>query len=229
MAKPIGGSLTEQTVNKLTGMIISEKKFEAGEKLPNEATLADTLGVSRVTLREAIRMLSAQGLVETRRGIGTFVTENKQIINGGLGNLEAISEKVSQELFEMRLICEPEAVYYATLRASDGELEEIRARMMDIEDCVRNNLPRTVPEQAFHNALAVAAHNSYMSRLIPILNRSIEEVVTELDESTDIISTSLSDHRLIVEMMEARNAHGAKAAMRLHMCHAFQYAGFTIE
>ena len=67
-----------------------------------------------------------------------------------------------------------------------------------------------------------------MSKLIPILNRSIEEVVDKLDETTDIIDTSLADHRLIVEMMSSRNASGAKAAMYVHMCHAFNTAGLIL-
>lgn len=129
----------------------------------------------------------------------------------------------------MRLICEPEAAYYATLRATDEELAEIRERMLEIEYYVEHSLPRTIPEQAFHNAIAKATHNSYMSNLMPILNSSIEEVVEKLDEATDIIPISLADHRLIVEMMESRNAIGARAAMYVHMCHAFNITGFNME
>lgn len=68
-----------------------------------------------------------------------------------------------------------------------------------------------------------------MSNLMPILNSSIEEVVEKLDEATDIIPISLADHRLIVEMMESRNAIGARAAMYVHMCHAFNITGFNME
>lgn len=221
-------SRTEQTAEKLISMIMNERLFEPGEKLPNEEALSKELGVSRVTLREAIRTLCAQGLVETRRGVGTFVTTNVKVLGSNLFGLNELSAKVSKELFEMRLICEPAAVYYATLRASDEELAEIREKMLDIEYYVKKKLPRTVPEQAFHNAIANATHNSYMSNLMPILNSSIEEVVDKLDNATDIISTSLADHRLIVEMMESRNAVGAKAAMQVHMCRAFNIIGFNI-
>lgn len=157
------------------------------------------------------------------------MTTNEKVFGSSLSKLNELPAKVSKELFEMRLICEPAAAYYATLRASDEELEDIRQKMLEIERYVEQGLPRTVPEQAFHNALATATHNSYMSKLIPILNRSIEEVVDKLDETTDIIDTSLADHRLIVEMMSSRNASGAKAAMYVHMCHAFNTAGFNID
>lgn len=229
MSRSVGTSRTEQTTKKLISMILDEHLFAPGDKLPTEEALSKSLGVSRVTLREAIRVLRAQGLLETRRGIGTFVTMDENVTGDNLAKLNSLSAKVSRELFEMRLICEPEAAYYATLRASDEELAEIRERMLEIEYYVKNGLPRTAPEQAFHNALAIATHNSYMSRLIPILNRSIEEVVEMLDKSTNIIETSLADHRLIVEMMESRNAVAARAAMRIHMYHAFSIAGISVE
>ena len=222
-------SRTEQTAEKLISMIVNERLFKPGEKLPNEEALSKELGVSRVTLREAIRTLGAQGLVETKRGVGTFVTTNEKKLCSNLLGLNELSSKVSKELFEMRLICEPEAAYYATLRATDEELAEIRARMLEIEYYVEHSLPRTIPEQAFHNAIAKATHNSYMSNLMPILNSSIEEVVEKLDEATDIIPISLADHRLIVEMMESRNAIGARAAMYVHMCHAFNLTGFNMK
>ena len=126
-------SRTEQISEKLISMIMIEHAFAPGEKLPNEETLSKELGVSRVTLREAIRVLGAQGLVETKRGIGTFVTTNEKIFSGSLAKLMALPSKVSKELFEMRLICEPEAAYYATLRATDEELKDIRKRMLNLQ------------------------------------------------------------------------------------------------
>ena len=220
---------TEQIAEKLISMIVVDHTFAPGERLPTEEALSKELGVSRVTLREAIRILGAQGIIETKRGIGTFVTTNEKIFSSNLDDLNVLPPKVSKELFEMRLICEPEAAYYATLRATDEELKEIREKMLKIEHYVEHGLPRTIPEQEFHNAIATATHNTYMSQLIPILNRSIEESVDRLDETTDIIATSIADHRLIVEMIESRNASGARAAMYVHMSHAFNVVGYSMD
>jgi GntR family transcriptional regulator, transcriptional repressor for pyruvate dehydrogenase complex len=220
---------TEQIAEKLISMIVVDHTFAPGERLPTEEALSKELGVSRVTLREAIRILGAQGIIETKRGIGTFVTTNEKIFSGNLDDLNVLPSKVSKELFEMRLICEPEAAYYATLRATDEELKEIREKMLEIEHYVEQGLPRTIPEQEFHNAIATATHNTYMSQLIPILNRSIEESVDRLDGNTDIIATSIADHRLIVEMIESRNAYGARAAMYVHMSHAFNVVGYSMD
>ena len=67
-------SLAEQSANRIADMILEEKRFQEGDKLPNEMELAELLSVSRVTLREAIRILCTRGLVEIRRGRGTYVT-----------------------------------------------------------------------------------------------------------------------------------------------------------
>lgn len=63
-------SLAEQSANRIADMILEEKRFQEGDKLPNEMELAELLSVSRVTLREAIRILCTRGLVEIRRGPG---------------------------------------------------------------------------------------------------------------------------------------------------------------
>ena len=149
MAGSAGISRTEQTADKLISMIMIEHLFAPGEKLPNEEALSKELGVSRVTLREAIRVLGAQGLVETKRGIGTFVTTNEKVFGSSLSKLNELPAKVSKELFEMRLICEPAAAYYATLRASDEELEDIRQKMLEIERYVEQGLPERFPSRHF--------------------------------------------------------------------------------
>ena len=71
MKKP---NLSQQTARRLYNLIAAEKKFVPGEKLPNELYLAQELGVSRATLREAIQSLAVQGVLEVRRGCGTFVS-----------------------------------------------------------------------------------------------------------------------------------------------------------
>ena len=74
-------SLSEQAANQILDMILVEKRFQTGDKLPNEMELAQELGISRVTLREAIRILCTRGIVEIQRGRGTFVTSIEPTAN----------------------------------------------------------------------------------------------------------------------------------------------------
>ena len=84
-------SLAQQTAERLYGQIVVEKALAPGEKLPNEMELSAALGVSRATLREAIRTLSAEGVLEVRRGKGTFVSERvEEIDDFGFSGLERV-------------------------------------------------------------------------------------------------------------------------------------------
>lgn len=101
-------SLSESVADDILAMITIDKKFNIGDKLPNENELSTELKVSRTTLREAIRILVAHNILEIRRGKGTFVSEIKNITEiMGLENLSTQKLDV-KDLYEMRLIFEPE-------------------------------------------------------------------------------------------------------------------------
>jgi len=117
--------LSDDVADSILSMITIEKRFKAGDKLPNENDLSEELGVSRTTLREAIRILAAGNIVGIKRGKGTFVKENfEESTLDGLSALASVKMDAG-DLYEMRLIFEPEAAYYATLRATESELQRI--------------------------------------------------------------------------------------------------------
>ena len=93
-------SLSQQTARRLYSLIAAEKRFAPGEKLPNELELSQDLGVSRATLREAIGSLAAQGVLEVRRGRGTFVSERAEIGDLGFSALEQVRGRL-RDLFEI--------------------------------------------------------------------------------------------------------------------------------
>lgn len=106
-------SRAQQTAERLYSRIVAEQALAAGEKLPNEVELAKSLGVSRATLREAIRTLTAQGILEVRRGKGTFVSEQvKSIDDFGFDRLSRVRGQL-RDLFELRSIFEPQAARLA--------------------------------------------------------------------------------------------------------------------
>src|SRR5699024_12169985 len=107
-------------------MIMIEKRFTPGDQLPNEIELSEELNISRTTLREAIRILVTNGILEIKRGLGTFVKtdiDTSQTMQD-LNKLSKVRIN-AKDLYEMRLIFEPEAAYYATLRATNAELQRI--------------------------------------------------------------------------------------------------------
>jgi DNA-binding FadR family transcriptional regulator len=111
-------SLSEKIANELYTIIVLQKKFEPGDKLPNENDLSERLGVSRTTLREAVRYLVAQGVLNVQRGRGTFISEDLSLFNkydvGSLGHARLA------DMYEIRLMFEPQCIMLACSRARMG-------------------------------------------------------------------------------------------------------------
>ena len=112
--------LADSTAQKIKSMI-EGGNFSVGDKLPNENDFASQLGVSRSTLREAIRTLTASGMLEIKRGKGTFVTANTIIESSDIAEISSGLD----DLFEMRLMFEPDCDYYAALIETEDEIETI--------------------------------------------------------------------------------------------------------
>lgn len=219
--------LAESVADDILAMITIDKKFNAGDKLPNENDFAAELKISRTTLREAIRILVSYNVLEIKRGKGTFVTDNKELNdNFSLGELSNLNHNV-KDLYEMRLIFEPETAYYAAKRGTDKEIERILYYGKLEEERILNNEDRTDVEQSFHNSIAKATHNEFMNRLMPIIYKAIYTGVILSDEHPDMVKDTINDHRMIMDFLAKRDAEGAKTAMRLHIIHAMR--GFGLE
>ncbi|AFQ42705.1 FadR/GntR family transcriptional regulator [Desulfosporosinus meridiei] len=219
-------SLAENVADNILAMITIDKKFSSGDKLPNEIELSEVLQVSRTTLREAIRILVAHNVLEIYRGKGTFVKNNLDLNEDlGLKELSTLQPDV-KDLYEMRLIFEPQSAYYAAKRANDRELERILYYGRLEEELILKKEDRTEAEQAFHKSIAKATHNEFMNRLMPILYQAIDKGVLLSDTNEEMIQNTLNDHRMIMEFLAKRDAEGAKTAMKLHIIHAMR--GFGI-
>lgn len=214
------GKLSEQTADRLYGMIAEEGLYPAGSKLPNENDLSRDMNVSRTTLREAISFLVNQGVLEIRRGKGTFVA--KELPNKGL-DLSRLADMRSRvratDLFEMRLIFEPATVALACQRASDEELENIRKKAEKMERLSREGGDWPGADQEFHFAIIQASHNEYMRRLYPIINGAVDEIMQISHNREYMQEIAVADNKLILEFLLKRDEVGARHAMSIHMKH----------
>lgn len=216
--------LSQSIADTILSMITIEKRFTAGDKLPNENELSAELNVSRTTLREAIRILVAYNILEIQRGKGTFVTQAAFEQTPDLGQLSDIKVN-AKDLYEMRLIFEPEAAYLAATRGTDAEIKRILEFGERIEQEIKAGKDRTDNEHSFHKAIAQATHNEFMNQLMPILYQAIAKGVTLSAMSQKAVSDTVNDHRMIMDFLEQRNAEGAKNAMRIHIMHAIRELG----
>lgn len=211
------GRLSDVTAKKIRNMI-EENRFKVGDKLPNENDFANELGISRSTLREAIKALTSLGILEIRRGKGTFVTDSTVIESGDLGEINS----GLGDLFEMRLMFEPECAYYAAQRATDEEIATICKYGEAVEQKIKSGEDRTFEEQKFHESIASATHNAFVQQFMPIIFNAIKKGVIVMQKDRMVSDDNLNDDRLIMDFLKARNADGARTAMRLHIIHAME-------
>ncbi len=218
-------NLSQRTADALRAKIAEEHIYQFGEKLPNENVLSEELGISRTTLREAIHILTSEGILEVRRGRGTFVAEKiNQYAKGGV-DLQNFSEmKIKlRDLYETRMIFEPAAAALACKRATDSEIAHILKLGEECQQQIRKDPQsknRIASESAFHGAIVKASHNDFLSRFMPMLTQTIEQTF-QLNYNLDVIAEdAYKDHILIMDFLEKRDGQGLKSAVTVHLHHA---------
>ena len=226
MAERKRAKLSEQTSDRMYEMIVEEARYAPGSKLPNENELSKALEVSRTTLREAISFLVAQGVLEIRRGKGTFVAEELPAAGMDLSSLTGLrARERARDLFEMRLIFEPATVALACQRASMEELQQIQKKAERMEQIAAAGGDWPLADQEFHWAIIRASHNEYMRRLYPIINNAVNDLMQLAQNRQRMEETAIRDNKLILEFLLRRDEEGARHAMTIHMKHlinAFQ-------
>ena len=212
--------LSEQTSDRLYEMIVDDHQYPPGSKLPNENELSRVLDVSRTTLREAISFLVAQGILEIRRGKGTYVSEELPSVGLDMTALAGVRSRVrAKDLFEMRLIFEPATVALACQRATDDELRQIARKAERVERVAAEGGDWPLADQEFHWAIIKASHNEYMRRLYPIINSAVNEILQITENRQHMQTIALSDNRIIMDFLMKRDESGARHAMSIHIKH----------
>ncbi len=198
-------------------MIVEDKEFAPGQKLPGENALSERLRVSRNTLREAIKVLASRGILEVYRGKGTFVARDLKAFDGyDLGQMDRVRKRL-KDLYEVRLLIEPELAALACARATDEEMANIIRLAKDAEEAVHSEL-RASTEQEFHAAIIAAAHNDFLMQLTPIINNAVKDALyVGKDMENQLNSLTLSDHPVIMEFLKKRDPIGTRQAMAVHL------------
>lgn len=208
-------SLTERTGEALYDMILIQKQFKPGDKLPNEFELSARLGVSRATLREAVSALIAQGVLVVKRGSGTFIAnELPSIGDVSISSIDFMRVRLS-DLYEIRLMF----VKLACERAEDSELAAIEEQSKKVNRLLRSDGNWPDADQEFHEMIGAASHNEFISRLFPIINSAVHEVMLVSTNQKLLKDMVRRDNALIVEFMMKRDGDGASHAMSIHIRH----------
>lgn len=218
-------SLAKRTADRLRDLILTENVYRFGDKLPNENVLSEELSVSRTTLREAVHILISEGLLNVQRGRGTFVVEQwERHADSGIDLQEMSSKKVTlRDLYETRMIFEPEAAALACKRASEEEIVHILELGKQCQAYLSESVTgqqRIDSEIAFHGAIIKASHNEFIGQFLPVLTATIEKTF-DLNHNLHIIAKeAYEDHVMIMKFLKQRNPEAMKCAIKIHLSNA---------
>ena len=160
------------TAQKVKTMII-QREMKPGDRLPTEKELADLFGVSRSTLREAMKFLRAENVVVIRQGSGTFVSAGTGIGEDPLGLHFTNQEKLIQNLFETRMLIEPQIAGLACQRATPQDVRNLQLLVTEMDRSEVNSPASAELDVQFHTAVAECTHNEVLIRVVPIIIESI--------------------------------------------------------
>jgi DNA-binding FadR family transcriptional regulator len=199
---------------------ILTRELRPGDRLPIEPDLAEQYGVSRSTVREALRVLASQGLVSTWRGVqgGSFVTcpEPAQIseyLHASLGLLAESKNVGVDALLEARDMLEVPAAGLAALRRTPEQLDQLRATLY--EPAAETVEQRVAMSRRFHEVMLDAAANPVVESLVgPIFRVLYERLVTRVPVNSWAME---SDHQLIFDAIAAGDPESARAEMQIHL------------
>ena len=214
MAKKV---LSDRVADEIFNMIVVERRFGAGDRLPPEQEFATELDVSRTTFREAAKQLVERGVLEIKRGNGTFVSKNIDELKGN--NMRSlIDERIDlMDLIEIRLLLEPEMAYLAAQRATETEIKRICNYGKQLEELIMYGEDKSEMEQKFHMSIVQSVHNSFVDKLMPVLFLAIGQTSALFWHGENLKSVAIEDHRMLMEYIRNRDSQGAKAVMKFHI------------
>ncbi|WP_034950812.1 transcriptional regulator LldR [Erwinia oleae] len=213
--------------NNLAGRIktlIHKQRLEAGMRLPAERQLAADLGVSRNSLREALRQLNSEGLLLSRRGGGTFVrwqheAWSEQNIVQPIRTLMAGDPDYSYDILEARHAIEASTAWHAAMRATESDKEKLRL----CYDATLSADPdlASLADVRFHLAIAEASHNvvllQTMRGFFDLLQTSVKQSRQRMYLVPPVFAKLSEQHQAVMDAILAGDADGARKAMMAHL------------
>ncbi|MCR5008493.1 MAG: FadR family transcriptional regulator [Oribacterium sp.] len=197
-------------------MYIQQEQIEPGIKLPSEYKLAEKFGVGRSTIREAAKSLVSKGILEVKRGAGTFVKSTEMVVDDPLG-LSQFEDKyrLAMELFDVRILLEPEVASIACRNATEEDKERIKKLCDEVEQLYTEGKNHIKKDMEFHEAIAKCSGNQVVEVLIPVILTAITTFAHLTNRKLQ--KETIETHREITDAIIRGDSMGAKCAMIMHL------------
>jgi GntR family transcriptional repressor for pyruvate dehydrogenase complex len=217
-------ALTDEAIVKIKGMILAGE-LKPGDRLPPEKELSESLGLSRSSLREAVKALEIIHVLDVRRGDGTYVTSLKpEMLLGAMSFVADIHQDSSVlELFAVRRILEPAAAVLAAALITPADITRLRALLdqvgegTSVDDLVAHDL-------VFHRSICELSGNAYLTSLLDTLSGSTlrARVWRGLTEDGSVERT-LTEHRAIIDALESGDTELVRSQVTVHVSGVIQW------
>lgn len=214
--EPVSKNLTGRLV-ALFKQLIAEGAVAPGDRLPSERELAARLGVSRSSLRQALKVLEMMGVISQRVGSGTRLNPAAaSILAEPLQFLILLDGITFHELMEARLIVEPELAARAAERATTADLQSLERAIEAMAESAADPDRFVASDLEFHQAVYAASGNRVCAMLFTVVHQSLEALVRLTSSRVDP-SHTMRFHRRILTAIRQRDAEAARQRMREHL------------
>lgn len=193
------------------------EQLRPGELLPPERQLVEMLGVSRGSIRDAIRSLELKGLLEPRQGIGTIVCKLEDAVATPLARALVDQRKLVAELIDVRQMIEPPLAARAARYASPGDIAEMEDILSRQQAKLRQHELAVEEDSEFHYSIALASNNSAVLKLVDVLMDLLRETRQHSLQGKGRQEKSLAGHRRILSALKRQDSAAAELAMRRHL------------
>ena len=209
--------VTEEVADRIRVLML-DGTFPAGEPLPSERHMAERFGVSRGSIRAALRTLETIGLLETRHGQGTYPLElSVDRLVAPLASVMAYRSDLQDELLDVRRMFEPAVARVAALRASDEDLADLERILETQRQKLKTGQSAITEDTAFHAILARSTRNRVVMSIMATLNDLLVESRTQSLMQKGRPARSVDGHEAVVAALRRRDAEGASQAMYNHI------------
>ncbi|MCB0084655.1 MAG: FadR family transcriptional regulator [Caldilineaceae bacterium] len=211
-------SIKDLALEQLKQYIVASD-LTPGQRLPSERELAEQLGVGRNSVREALKVLEAVGVVTSRIGEGTFITAQTGASFGrmlGFG-LAAWGGSI-MEILEARQMIEVEAARTAAAKADDDDLAQLEAELLQMEAVQEFSPTYLKADMNFHRLIGQATHNAIVAQIMADIIDLLEETLAEAHtDELPITAEGTGSHRALFAAIQQRDATLVEQLMRQHL------------
>jgi len=213
--------LHEQVLNALVDSIVAEK-FASGDSLPSEAEMCEVYGVSRSSVREALRVLAEKGLIEVRHGLGTRVNPPERwdfmdpLVLSARRKNDAMAP-IFDDLHEARKIVECEVAALAAERATEDDVARLATTLDEIRESLTDASAFAEAAFAFHRILFEATRNRVLLRMAAPIREVLAYTIQMAAGTPGALESGLSEREAIYRAVIAADSMAARNAMSAHL------------